>query len=122
MHWRQPGFTYSEWEPITKNKDRIQKFKETGDSRYIYKNEQDKVCFQHDMAYRNFKDLSEEQLLIKYYIIQYLIFWKIQNMMDIKGVVLHWFINFFIKSRQVVDEQWNYVRPRISWRITLTNC
>ena len=122
MHWRQPGFTYSEWEPITKNKDRIQKFKETGDSRYIYKNEQDKVCFQHDMAYRNFKDLSEEQLLIKYYIIQYLIFWKIQNMMDIKGVVLHWFMNFFIKSRQVVDEKWNYVIPRISWRITLTNC
>ena len=34
------------------------KFKETGDSRCIYQNELDKTCFQHDMAYRNFKDLT----------------------------------------------------------------
>ena len=37
---------------------RIQKFKETGDSRYIYQNELDKACFQHDRAYRDFKDLA----------------------------------------------------------------
>ena len=36
---RQPGFTYSACGPFTKNKERIQKFKQTGDSRYIYKNE-----------------------------------------------------------------------------------
>ena len=35
MHWKQPGFTYSSWGPFTKNKERIQKFKKTGDSRYI---------------------------------------------------------------------------------------
>ena len=40
------------------NEERIQKFKETGDSRYIYQNELDKACFQHDMAYGNFKDLT----------------------------------------------------------------
>ena len=34
---RQPGFTYSPCRPFTKNKERIQKFKETGDSRYILK-------------------------------------------------------------------------------------
>ena len=39
-------------------KQRIKKFKETGDSRYIYQNELDKTCFQHDMAYRDFKDLN----------------------------------------------------------------
>ena len=39
-------------------KQRIKKFKETGDSRYIYQNELDKACFQHDMAYRDFKDLN----------------------------------------------------------------
>ena len=44
--------------PFTKNKVRIQKFKETGDSRYIYQNELDKFCFQHDMAYGDFKDLT----------------------------------------------------------------
>ena len=42
---------------ISKNKEQIQKFKETGDSRYNYQNELDKLCFQHDMAYRDFKDL-----------------------------------------------------------------
>ena len=50
MYLRQPGFTYSACGPFTKNKERIQKFKQTGDSRYIYKNELDKACFQHDMA------------------------------------------------------------------------
>ena len=37
MHLRQPGFTYSACGPFTKNKERIQKFKETGDTNYIYK-------------------------------------------------------------------------------------
>ena len=42
----------------TKNKERIQKFKETGDTIYIYKNELDKACLEHDMAYGDFKDLA----------------------------------------------------------------
>ena len=58
MHLRQPGFTYSACGPFTKNKEKIQKFKETGDTNYIYKNELDKVCFQHVMAYGDFKDLK----------------------------------------------------------------
>ena len=58
MHLKQPGFTYSACGPFTKNKERIQKFKETGDTSYIYKNEIDKACFQHDMAYGDFKDIK----------------------------------------------------------------
>ena len=58
MNLRQPGFTYSACDPFTKNKERIQKFKEIGDSQYIYQNELDKSCFQHDMAYGYFKDLT----------------------------------------------------------------
>ena len=58
IHLKQPGFTYSTCGPFTKNKERIQKFKETGDTSYIYKNELDKACFQHDMAYGDFKDLK----------------------------------------------------------------
>ena len=58
MHLKQPGFTYSDCGPFTKNKERIQKSKETGDANYIYKNELDQACFQHDMAYRDFKDLA----------------------------------------------------------------
>ena len=45
MYLKQPGFTYSVCEPFTENKDTIQKFKETGDTNYIYKNELDKACF-----------------------------------------------------------------------------
>ena len=58
MHLKQSGFTYSACGPFTKNKERIKKFKETGDTSYIYKNELDKACFQHDMAYGDFKDLK----------------------------------------------------------------
>ena len=45
MHLKRPGFTYSACGPFTKNKERIQKFKETGDTSYIYKIEPDKACF-----------------------------------------------------------------------------
>ena len=58
MHLRQPGFTYSACGPLTKIKERIQRFKQTGDSIYIYRNELGKACFQHDMAYGDFKDLT----------------------------------------------------------------
>ena len=57
MRLRQPQFFYSACGPFTKNKDRIRKFKKTGDTSYIYENELDKACFQHDMAYGDFKDL-----------------------------------------------------------------
>ena len=67
MHLRQPGFTYSACGPFTKNKERIQKFRQTGDSRYICKNELDKACFQRDMVYGDFNDnRKREQLLIKF--------------------------------------------------------
>ena len=58
MHLRQPGFTYSACGPFTKDKEKIQKIKETGDSRYVYHNELDKAYFQYDMAYGDFKDLT----------------------------------------------------------------
>ena len=57
IHLRQPGFKYSACRPFT-NKERIQNYKETGDSRYIYQDELDKACFQHVMAYGDFKDLT----------------------------------------------------------------
>ena len=58
MHIRQPGFTYSTCGPLTENNERIQKFQQTGDLRYIFQNELDKTSFQHDMAYGDFKYLS----------------------------------------------------------------
>ena len=58
IHLKQPRFTYSACGPFTKNKERIEKFKETGDTSYIYKNKLDKACFQNDMAYEAFKDFK----------------------------------------------------------------
>ena len=55
---KQSGFTYSACGPFTKNKERIQRFLETSNTRYIYKNQLDKACFLHDMAYGDFKDLK----------------------------------------------------------------
>ena len=45
MDLKQPGFIYSACGPFIKNKERIQKFKEKGDTKYIYRNEVDKACF-----------------------------------------------------------------------------
>ena len=57
MHLRQLQFVYSACGPFTRHKKRIKKFKQTGDTRYIYRNELDKACFQHDSAYADHKDL-----------------------------------------------------------------
>ena len=51
IHLKKSRFTYSVCGPFTKNKERIQKFKETGDTSYIYKDELDNACFQNDIAY-----------------------------------------------------------------------
>ena len=58
MNLRQPGLIYSSYGQFTENKKRMQKFKETTDSRYIYQKKLDKTCFQHDIDYGDFKDLS----------------------------------------------------------------
>ena len=57
MHLKQPGFTYSACGPFTKNKERIEKFMQTGSTDFVYRNELDKAFFQHDMAYGKSKDL-----------------------------------------------------------------
>ena len=58
MQLKQPKFAYSACGPFAKNIERVHKFKETGDLRYIYRNEVDKACFEHDIAYGDFKDLA----------------------------------------------------------------
>ena len=62
---RQPQFTYSASRPFTKHKRRIQKFKETGDTNYIYKNELYNACFAHDAAYSDSKDLTKRTVADK---------------------------------------------------------
>ena len=59
MHLKQSGFTYSACGPFTKNKERIEKFMQTGNTNFIYKNELGKTCFQHDMVYDKSNDLAK---------------------------------------------------------------
>ena len=98
-HLKQPEFVYSACGPSTKNKERIQKFKEPGDTKYIYRNESVKACFQQDMAYRDFRRTVSDKILkdeafstaknTKYNRYQ-------------KGLIL-WFMNCLIK-RLLVEE------------------
>ena len=62
LHLRQPEFTYSACGPVTKNRERIQWFRETGNLKHIYKNELDKACFAHDAAYSYSKDLVKRTI------------------------------------------------------------
>ena len=59
MHLKQPGFTYSACDQFTKNKERIENFMQIGNTNFVYKNELDKGCFQHDMAYGKSKNLAK---------------------------------------------------------------
>ena len=58
IHLKQPGFTYSAFGPFTKSKERIEKFMQTRYTVFIYRNDVDEACFQHDMAYLKAKDLA----------------------------------------------------------------
>ena len=99
---KPPGFTYIACGSFTKNKDRIKKFKETGDTNYIYKNELDKAYFKHDMAYGDFKHLSRRTASDKILRDKAFNIAKILIMTDIKGGLLLWFTNFLIKRLQAV--------------------
>ena len=50
MNLEQYGFTYNACGPFTNDQERIEKFMQTGNTNFIYNNELDKACFQHDMA------------------------------------------------------------------------
>ena len=59
LHLKQPGFTYSTCGRFTRNIERIEKFMQTGNTDFVYGNELEKACFQHDFAYVKSKDLTK---------------------------------------------------------------
>ena len=93
MHLKQFGFTHTPSRQVTKNKEEIQKSKETGHSISFYQSGLDKTCFQHDMTEGDFKDLLKQQILINHYVIKYFIMLKTQDM-DINVHLLQWFTIF----------------------------
>ena len=66
MHLRQPGFTCSACGPFTKTKERIQKFRETGDTKYIGEMNLIKLVFSMTWLMEILKIQQKEQLLIKF--------------------------------------------------------
>ena len=62
MRLKQPEFIYSACGPFTESSKRIAKFKETGDTKNICRNERGKACFRHGMTYSDFKDLSRREV------------------------------------------------------------
>ena len=82
IHLKQPGFTYSACGPFTKNQERIEKFMQTGITDFSYKDDIDKACFQHDMAYGKYNNLNkrtQQDIVLKLFKLQ-----VIQNIMVIK--------------------------------------
>ena len=80
MHLQQPLFTYIAWGPFVNNKEMIQNFMQTRDTRYNYQNELDKACFQHDMAYVSYKDFVKRTESDKVWMIKR---WKLLVIQDI---------------------------------------
>ena len=105
MHLRQPGFTYSACGPFTKNKERIEQFMKTGNTDFIYRNELDKACFQHDMAYGKAKDLvrrTQSAKVLKDKAFKIANDQKYDTSMVYKDYLL-WFTSFLIKGLKEVE-------------------
>ena len=68
---------------VEKTKKEYKKFKKPRDLRYIYQNESDKLCFQHDMAYGDFEDLTRRAVSDKNCVMKHLTLLSIKNVMDI---------------------------------------
>ena len=103
LHLKQPRFTYSACGPFTKKerkKERIQKFKERGTTNYIYKNELNKACFQHDMAYADFKDLARRTASAKVLRDKAFNIAKNPKYDGYQRRLALWFINFLIKNQK----------------------
>ena len=101
---------------LQESKERIQKFKEAGDSQFTFQNKLDKACFQHDGAYEDLKELTRGIASCKYSVIKYFNLMKIQIMIDIKG-----FINFLIKRPLVEQLKLKCILKKLAKRITQTN-
>ena len=97
MHLKQPEFTHSACGPFIKNKERTQKFKETGDLEYIYQNELDEACFQHDMAYGDFEDLPRRTAVDKVLDDKAFDIAKNRKYNGYQRGLFQWCINFSIK-------------------------
>ena len=107
LQLEQPGSTYSACGPCTRNKDRIQKFKERGDLRYIYQNEIDKTCFRND------KDLPRRTASDKVFCHKAFYNDKNPKYDGYQPGIAQWRINILIKS-MLFTKKWVSINRRSS--------
>ena len=105
------GFTHSAYWHCTEYKEQIQKFKETGDSRYIYQRELVKTSFQYNIAY---EELLRRIASKKYYPKNHLIILKLQNIMNREKVLVQWFRIFLIKTLEDKFDSGRAIKMKLS--------
>ena len=62
LHLKQPGFTDGACESFTKYRERIKRFRETGNLKLLKRNQLDRACFAHNAAYSNSKDIAKRTI------------------------------------------------------------
>ena len=84
LNLKQPGFTYGACEPFTKHRETIKKSRETGNLKYLYRNELDKAFIAHNAVYSDSTDLVKRTIQIRFWKIELMKLLEIVNVMDIK--------------------------------------
>ena len=110
LHLKQKGFTYSTCRPFTKNREKIQKFREISSLKYLYR----KYYFAHDAAYSNSKDLAKKKLIKHNQ--TYPPKFKVNDRVRItkhkiifsKGYTEHWSREMFIINSVLKNNTWTY--------------
>ena len=118
MRLKQLGFTYSACGSFTKNKERIEKFMQTGNTDFVYKNELDKACFQQDMAYGKSKDLVKRTQSDKFLKDKAFKIASNTKFGICQRGLASMVYNFFIKSRKEVVLLMNQI---INWQMNFIN-
>ena len=116
-NFKQPGFTYSACGPFTKRRKRIQKFREIGNLKHLYRNELDKACFVHDAAYSDSKDLAKRTISDKVLKEKAHEFVKNLKYDGYQRALESMFLKFFDKKNRIRSEcKW-----KTSWKIIQTS-
>ena len=97
-----PEFTCSACGPFTKYRGRIQRFREIGNLKHIYRNELDKAWFAPDAAYSDSNDLAKRTISDKILKDTAYGIARNPNYMDIKEHYQVWFISFLIRKQDRV--------------------
>ena len=99
LHLKQPEFTCSACGPLTKHRERIQKFRGTGNVKHLYRNKLDKACFAHDEAYSDSKGLAKKTISDKILKNRAYAIARNHGYDEYQRALPTWFISFLIRKQ-----------------------